>query len=165
MGDSGVITSSGSRPIHVFIGEPIDAAPRNFITCPPVVGVYLAADDTWTTESTKTPLHNGVIYYALLDTGSDRIALRSHVATAIGAKLRGNGLVHGTAGTHADVMKTTIQIVSITASFIFLCEDAAVTNLPGDARSFDAILGRQFLRHCRLVVDGPNEAYRFEFCG
>jgi predicted aspartyl protease len=101
--------------------------------------------------------HNGSVYSALLDTGSDRVAIRPEIATEIGATLRDNGIVQGTAGTHTDIKKTSIQILPTTERFIFLCPDAAVTRLPGDRRSFDIILGRQFLKLCRLLVDARME--------
>jgi hypothetical protein len=74
-------------------------------------------------------------------------------------------LAQGIGGTQGGIKRTSIQVLSLKGDMIFVCLDAAVMVLPGDARSFDAILGRQFLKYCRLLVDGPNGAYRLEWVG
>lgn len=152
-------------PIPVMLGEPIDTVPRSFATSPPVVYVHVAADPDWTPKSARLPRHNGAVYKGLLDTGSDRIALRPNLASAIGAELTGRGTAHGIGGAEATVRRTSIQVIFPGANVCFHSPDAAVIPLPGDARSFDLILGRQFLQHCRLLVDGPNAAYRLEWLG
>jgi hypothetical protein len=152
-------------PIPVMLGEPIDGVRRSFATSPPVVHLHVAADPDWTPESARLPRHTGAVYIGLLDTGSDRIALRPSLASAIGAELAGRGTAHGIGGAEATVRRTSIQVIFPKANVCFHSSDAAVIPLPGDARSFDLVLGRQFLQHCRLLADGPNAAYQLEWMG
>lgn len=152
-------------PIPVMLGEPVERVPRSFAASPPVVHLHVAADPDWTPESARLPRHNGVVYMGLIDTGSDRIALRPDLASAIGAELTGRGTAHGIGSAQATARRTSVQLIFPGANVCFHSPDAAVIPLPGDARSFDLILGRQFLQHCRLLVDGPNAAYRFEWMG
>ena len=152
------------RPLPIMRGTPIAGAVASFINCPPVTHLYLAADPDWTPESARSPKHNGRIYLALIDTGSDAVAIRPEVALAIGAKLTGNGVSHGIGGSHSGVERASVQVIFPAANVIFH-SDAAVVPLAGDARSFDLILGRTFLKHCRLYIDGPNAAYRLEWIG
>jgi hypothetical protein len=127
-----------------------DGARQNFVECPPVISVHIAADAAWRRESGVFPLHNGQVYTAMLDTGANRIAIRPEVANAIGAVTNGLGVGRGIGGVQDDIKRTSIQVVSLKGGAVFVCLDAAVMALPGDARSFDAILGRQFLRFCRF---------------
>jgi hypothetical protein len=163
--EGGAVIAKPGRMIPVVLGEPIDGAPPNFVECPPVIFVHIAADASWTRSSQVPPSHNDETYTAMLDTGANRTAIRPGVAAAIGALTNGDGVAHGIGGTQAGIKRTSIQILSLKGDVIFVCRDAAVMQLPGDARSFDAILGRQFLKFCRLLVDGPNGAYRLEWVG
>jgi hypothetical protein len=141
----------------------VTGAAPNFVTCPPVTYVNLAADPDWTEEGGGLPRHDGGIYTALIDTGADGIFVRPEIAAAIGAKLVGNGLTHGLGQPQAGTRRARIQIIFPQANVIFLARGAAVTQFLGDRRSFDLILGRQLLEHCQLLVDGPNGSYRMQW--
>jgi len=151
------------RPIPVALSEPVGGAAASFVNCPPVIHVYLGADPDWSPTSTESPRHSGKPYMAMLDTGSDHVSIRPDVAAAIGARPRGNGVVlHGFGGARSGIQRATIQVI-VPAATIFFLADAAIIELSGSARSFDLTLGRAFLRHCRLFVDGPNGCYRLEW--
>jgi hypothetical protein len=62
--------------IPVIFGEAIDGALQNFVECPPVIYVHIAADASWTRKSQALPRHNGEIFTAMLDTGANRTARR-----------------------------------------------------------------------------------------
>jgi predicted aspartyl protease len=150
------------RFIPVVLGEPGAGVAPSFATCPPITYVNLAADADWTMGG-GWPRHNGDVYTALIDTGADTIFVRPEVAAAIGAKLIGNGVIHGLGEPQAGARRARIQIIFPQAEVVYLAKGAAVTPFFGDRRSFDIVLGRQFLEHCQLVVDGPNGAYRLQW--
>jgi hypothetical protein len=41
----------------------------------------------------------------------------------------------------------------------------AIMDFRGAGQPWEAILGRNFLRHCRFVVDGPRSEYHLEWIG
>jgi hypothetical protein len=146
--------------------EPAGGASPNFVTCPPVSYVHLASDREWTIESQAMPRHNGEVYAAMIDTGTDACFVRPDVAAAIGAELMGNGVTaYGIGEPQAGIKRATIQVIFPGPGVVFVATGAPVMAFLGDRRSFDLILGRQFLRHCRLLVDGPNGSYRMEWAG
>jgi Aspartyl protease len=152
------------RPITVLFSEPLGGVAPSFATCPPVIYVRLAADPHWNPKPGSTPKYDrNAIYRAMIDTGTDDVAIRPAVALAIGAHLMGNGVGHGVGGSISGIKCASVQILMPTINVIFHAPKAAVMDLAGDARSFDLILGRSFLRHCRLCLDGPNEAYSLEW--
>jgi hypothetical protein len=151
--------------ISVMLSEPVAGTVRNFVACPPVTYVHVAADGDWTTESEARPRHNGKIYAAMIDTGADGIFLRQEIAADIDAELTGNGVISGFGESQAGARRARIQIIFPQPDVIFLARGAAVTQFHGDRRSFDLVLGRQLLEYCRLLVDGPNGSYRMEWIG
>jgi Aspartyl protease len=156
---------NAGRTIRVVLAEPGGGAARNFVGCPPVTFVHLAADPDWARSSHPSPRHNGETYRAMIDTGADAVFVRPEVAAEIGAALTGNGTAQGIGEPQAGVRRATIQIMFPGANVVFVAPDAAVMPFLGDRRSFDLILGRQFLNHCRLLVDGPNSTYRLQWIG
>jgi hypothetical protein len=153
------------QPIPVALGEPIYGAASDFIKRPPVVHVHLGADPHWSPESTQPLRHSRTTYVALIDTGADAVAIRPAVAAAIGAQPNGSAIAHGMGKSHSGIRIAAIQIIFPTIGIAFQAPDALIIELPGSARSFDVILGRKFLRHCRLTVDGPNAGYLLEWVG
>ena len=98
------------RPLPVMLSEPIGGARRSFATCPPVTHLHVAADPEWTQESARPPRHNGQIYVGLIDTGADVVGISPELATAIGARLTGEGVSHGIGVPRSGVRRATIQL-------------------------------------------------------
>lgn len=139
-----------------MLGEPPSGSARDFVGSPPIVLVHVAADDR---------PHNGDIYTALIDTGTDVTAIDQSVAARIGATLSGNGVSRGFGGMRSGVKRTRITITFATANFAFDEPAAGVLDFRAAGQTFDLVLGRAFLRYCRLSLDGPNGDYRLEWIG
>jgi predicted aspartyl protease len=106
----------------------------------------------------------GKFYSGLIDTGSDHTAIRPLIAAEIGASPTDMGVVVHGHGSQIQAMKAPLQVIVPSANVTFSC-DAVIVDLTGDSRSFDLILGRNFLRHCHLAVDGPACKYRLTWIG
>ena len=85
------------RPIPVMLGDPPSGSARDFVGCPPIVLTNVAADDR---------PHNGDVYAALIDTGSDVTVIDQSVVARIGATLVGNGVSRGFGGMRSGVKRT-----------------------------------------------------------
>ncbi|MFZ1962329.1 MAG: retropepsin-like aspartic protease [Roseiarcus sp.] len=144
------------RPIPVMLGDPPSGSARDFVGSPPIVLVHVAADDR---------PHNGDTYTALIDTGADVTVIDQAVAHRIGAALVGNGISRGFGGMRSGVKRTRITITFAAANLVFEEPAAGVLDFRVAGLTFDLVLGRAFLRYCRLTLDGPNGDYRLEWLG
>jgi predicted aspartyl protease len=142
--------------IPVILGDPPSGSARDFVGCPPIVLVHVAADDRQ---------HNGDVFSALIDTGADVTVIDHAIADRIGATLVGNGVSRGFGGMRSGVKRTRITITFATANLAFEEPAAGVLDFRATGLTFDLVLGRAFLRYCRLSLDGPNGDYRLEWIG
>ncbi len=148
-----MILRAGAR-IAVVRGKSRSGSADDFVGCPPVAYVHVAAGAQMT--------HDGTVYEALIDTGSDVTVISEEVVKKIGATLTGNGVVRGFGGSRAGVQRAYVNIIFPTAGLSFQAPNAGVLDLKS-VGTFDVILGRAFLSHCRLTVDGPNGDYQLEW--
>ena len=142
--------------IQVFLGQPRPGSPANFVGRPPIAEVLLApgpADD---------PIPSPKVYYALIDTGSDYTAIDGLAAAEIGAETIGRASVRAMGAEYSEVSAVNVEVIFPGPQFAFSTR-AAVLDLRGAGQSFDLILGRSFLQHCRLVSDGPRNSYCLDF--
>lgn len=144
------------RLIPVIFGEPPSGSARDFVGCPPITPVHIAAGDAD---------HDGTIYSALIDTGADVVVIDDSVARRIGATLTGNGVARGFGPTRSGVQRTRITITFPSANFSFEAPNAGVLDFRVGGSTFDLVLGRSFLKHCRLNLDGPNGDYQLAWIG
>src|ERR1700719_3265658 len=135
-----------------------------FARRPPLISVHLASDPTWTPAKKDWPAHKSKIYWALLDTGADFCSIDEAASTEIGAKIVGNGTVHGFTGTTKHAGYTNGQVLLPSAQQVFETR-FSVMDFRGAGQPWDVVLGRNFLRHCHFVVNGPAERYDLEWIG
>jgi len=147
--------------IPVRLGASTRSGAGGFTYRPPLVSVHLASDRDWSSERDTWPKHSATTYSALIDTGSDYCGLDQAVADEIEAKPFGNGVVHNWAGTEESVGIASIQIV-IPPCIVFVAE-VALSDFRGKGQQWDVVLGRDFLKNCRLLVDGPTARYHLEW--
>ena len=83
------------------------------------------------------------------------------LATHIGAEETKRAVVHSHTGNQV-FSGTRIQIVIPTAQVVF-CDSAVINDFRGTGSPRDVILGRSFLRHCKMQIDGPAERYYLEW--
>jgi len=149
--------------IKVWLGGPVRASGAEFTYRPPLVSVHIASDETWSIESGVLPSHSTKRYSALIDTGADYCALDPSVSEEIGARSAGSGLMHNWVGTDEKVVFVQIQIV-IRPSVGFDAQ-AALKDFRSQGQPWDVVLGRDFLRYCRLYVDGRAARYHLHWMG
>jgi Retroviral aspartyl protease len=144
-----------------MLGRPRSGAANIYATRPPIIHIYVAYDKTWNCRSDGLPNHSAQSFDALLDTGADGTSIDSMLATQIGAETTKRAVVHGHTGNQI-FSGTRVQIVIPTAQVVF-CDDAVINDFRGAGSPWDAILGRSFLHHCKMQVDGPAERYYLEW--
>ena len=149
-----MIAKSG-RSIPVLLAPPRSGAPDNFVSRAPATVVHVACGDTST--------HNGKSYYAMIDTGADSSAIDPSVAEATGAVLFGSGIAHGFGTPQATVKAANVSIIFPTINLTYHCPRIAVMDFHMAQQPWDILLGRDFLKHCRFELDGPNGRYRLEW--
>lgn len=142
----------------VRLGQPRHGRPKDSASCPPIIDVFIACDTDPTTETTYWPDHNGVQYAALLDTGADLTAIDEQLAREIGITPYRQSVLHGLDVSNKEVGVARVHIILPVQDVVF-SDDAYFTSLRATGHSFDIILGRTFLRHCRFSVDGPRNEY------
>lgn len=150
--------------ISVMLGEPPSGVPGDFASRPPIALVHVACDAEWKREEGGWPRHDGKRYRALIDTGSEAVAMDHTVAMAINATLGGNGIARGFGSRETHVQRAQIQICFPAANLIY-CAWATALDFHGDGQTFDLILGRPFLARCELIVNGPGGRYLLTWLG
>jgi predicted aspartyl protease len=149
------------QPIDVILGPPETGG---FVRRPPLILVHLAADPAWNPGIGVWPTHNGKSYFALLDTGADFCAIDAAAASEIGAELKGNGSVRSFGEATRYASNALTQVLLPSAGQVYEAR-FSVMDFRGAQQPWDVILGRNFLRHCRFVVDGPAGRYTLEWVG
>ena len=150
-----------AKIIDVFLGPPDFG---DFARRPPLITVHLAADPAWTPQKEDWPIFNGKTYRAMLDTGADFCSVDQMVAGEISAHVEGNGNVNVFGGPAKISGRARVQVILPSASQVYETR-FAIMDFRGVGQPWDAILGRNFLRHCRLIVDGPRGRYDLEWIG
>jgi predicted aspartyl protease len=153
---------NSERRIPVALGIARNGISADFAGRPPVIQVYATFDPNWSVKSVSGPRHNGEIYSALIDTGAENTAIDARIAHAIGAPKIGTGIVHAMNGRHKSVSMVNLQIFLPRQNIVFGAKASAL-DFRADGQTFDIILGRTFLAHCSLYVDGPRELYSLEW--
>jgi Aspartyl protease len=151
---------AGAKKIDVILGPPDGGS---FATRPPLIIVGLAADPAWT-PGEGWPSSNERAYRALLDTGADFCSIDPMVAGKIGADVKENGDVNVFGGPTKCLGRASVQVLLPSALQVYETR-FSILDFRGVGQPWDAILGRNFLRHCRLVVDGPRGRYDLEWIG
>lgn len=151
------------RPLPIKKGNARIGSGSQFIDCPPIIEVHVSAEPNWSAQSGKPPAHNGILYSALIDTGAEGIAISIELAKAIGAVSSSKALLHGFGGTQ-ELNGANIHIF-IPMQNIVHSTRAVISDLKSAGHTFTLILGRSFLEHCRLVVDGPSGLYKLLWVG
>jgi len=147
--------------IDVFFGPPDSG---NFAQRPQLISVHLAADPKWRPGEDRWPIINGRTYRAMLDTGADFCSVDQVVVKEIGAEVTRNGDVKVFGGPVKVVGHARVQVILPSASQVYETR-FGIFDFRGAGQPWDAILGRNFLRHCHLVVDGPRGRYSLEWVG
>jgi predicted aspartyl protease len=144
------------RRIPLTLGRARQGTSSGFVGHPPVAAVHIGCDRSWTQSTSTLPEHNSKAYLALIDTGAEATVIDQAVAREIGAPGVGSAKVHTMGKDPIVVEGADIQVVLPRVNVVF-AERAAILHL--ESQQFHLILGRSFLRHCRLVVDGPSSSY------
>jgi predicted aspartyl protease len=150
--------------IPINLGDCRPGAVNDFAGRPPVTAVHVACDAHWSTSKKDLPNHNGEKYLALIDTGAEATAIDAVVAARIGAKPVHNAIVHGMNAAGVAAKGTDVQIIFPSCNLVFAAR-AVIRDFRAAGQTWDLILGRSFLKNCRLTVDGPNELYQLEWIG
>jgi hypothetical protein len=149
------------KVIDVFLGPPDTGG---FALRPPLIAVHLAADPGWASKSDDWPAFNGRTYRAMLDTGADFCSLDPEVANEISALVEGNGNVNVFGGPSKILGHARVQVILPSAFQVYETR-FGIMDFRGVGQPWDAILGRNFLRHCYFVLDGPRGRYSLEWVG
>ena len=151
------------RRIPIKLGARRTGQGSEFVDCPPIIEVHVSCERDWNLSCGRPPKHDGTRYAALVDSGAERTAISSVVASQIGLSLSANAVVHGLSGTQTfgagDIH------VFIPDQNIAFSERAAVCDLQTAGHMFSIVLGRSFLEHCRLEVDGRAGTYSLLWLG
>jgi hypothetical protein len=150
-----------TKPIPVFLGPPNEGS---FTSRPPLITVHLAADPEWSPQKEDWPIFNGKHYLAMLDTGADFCSVDPIVASEICARVEGNGHINVFGGAARISGRARMQLILPSASQVWETR-FAILDFRGAGQPWDAILGRNFLRHCRFLADGPRGRYDLEWIG
>jgi len=100
---------------------------------------------------------------AMIDTGAEGTFIDSAAAAEIGAKSTHKARVHGMNVT-TQAQGTDIQILFPASNLTFRTK-AVFADFRGQGNCFDLIIGRTFLQHCRLSMNGPRGLFRLEWLG
>lgn len=146
------------RIIPIRLGHRRTNQDTKFVDCPPVTEVHVSVESGWNSASGITPKHNGLLYPALVDTGAESTTISTELAAQIGCSPTSKATMHGFGGTQ-EVQSADIHIVIPSQNIVFSCR-AAISPLGLAGHTFAVVLGRSFLQHCRLEVDGPRNEYR-----
>ncbi|MBU1236014.1 MAG: retropepsin-like domain-containing protein [Gammaproteobacteria bacterium] len=146
------------RAIPVHLGPRRTNQGPSFVDCPPVIDVHLSSEKDWSDDSGAIPKHDGRTHAALIDTGAENVFISSELALELSFVGTSKATVHGFGDTQK-VGATDIHIIIPSQNIVFTSR-AAITDLGLAGHTFSLVLGRSFLRHCRLEVDGPSNAYR-----
>ncbi len=128
------------------------------VDCPPVICINVASDKNWSIGGKSLPSHNGKIYQALIDTGSEGTAISPELSKDINATPTTEATLHGF-NKKQKVDGTQIQIIIPKLKIVFACQ-AVISDLNNAGHNFSIVLGRSFLEHCKLELDGPKSQYR-----
>ena len=151
-----MITKPGAK-IRVFMGRAPSGQTDGFVHSPPTTTVHIARE--------SLAQHNNDVFFALVDTGADYIGIDKSVVEMLALRTAGNGIGRGAFGMQAGLQYVHISLIFPGAGIHFEVPQAAVIDFRAQGQTFDVLLGRCFLRHCRLTVDGPNSNYDLEWTG
>jgi len=146
------------RAIPVRLGPRRVNQDGEFVDRPPLIDVCVSCEASWSTATARLPQHNGIMYPALIDTGSEATAISREIALAIGASQSSPAVLHGFSGKQ-QCEAVDIHIVVPSQNLVFSSR-AAVTDLSSAGHTFSIVLGRSFLQHCRFTVEGPAATYQ-----
>lgn len=106
-------------------------------------------------------LNDRTLIRMMLDTGAKYTIITPNVAARLELDLQQARRVPVTTATQLETAALT-QISQIDIEELVVRDvQAAVLPLP-TALGIDGLLGMSFLRHCRMVLDGPNQSLEFE---
>jgi hypothetical protein len=97
----------------------------------------------------------------MIDTGSEASGIDRRIAEEINAQKALKGTVHGLEGTFKTDL-VSVQVIFPKKGIVFSAP-SAVLSLGKSGHNFDFILGRSFLQHCYLTMDGPNGRYSLDW--
>lgn len=144
--------------IPVQLGDARLGSLTDFASRPPIVMIQIASDEDWNENCGRFPVaKSDTLYRALVDTGSEGTAVDESIAEQLGIVANLPVDVSGYGGV-AHERGARVQLVFPRVGIVF-AGGAVITQLHSAGHSFDAILGRDFLAHCRFEVDGHNNSY------
>ncbi len=151
------------RIIPIRFGPRRTIQDTEFVDCPPVIDVHISVEREWSTSAGILPKHNGLTYAALIDTGAEATIISSELASTIGAIQTSKATIHGFDGTQ-EISSTDVHIVIPSQNIVFSAR-AGISSLTSAGHTFSLVLGRSFLQHCRLEVEGQSGIYRLWWVG
>ncbi len=149
------------RRIPVLLGKARPSAVGDFADRPPIVKVNIACEHGWTRASGRLPKHIHRSFFALIDTGAEGTVIDVVTAHQIGAELMHKATIH-VINESSSARGADIQVLLPKAGIVFECR-AVVADLRSAGNTWGLILGRPFLSHCRLLVDGPKMRYQLHW--
>jgi predicted aspartyl protease len=97
----------------------------------------------------------------MIDTGAEASSIDRRIAEEINAQKLSKGTVHAMDGTF-EAELVLVQVIFPEQNIVF-STPAAVLSFEDAGHTFDLILGRSFLQHCYLTMDGPNGRYALDW--
>lgn len=152
------LPGGSQKQIPVALSKPRLGSGDSFVDCAPIINVHVACDAAWSIHASIAPTHNGKLYGALIDTGAEDTVISEKLAADIGVARSNSAILHGFDGKQT-VEGAMIQVLIPCQNIVFAGR-AAITDLQQAGHMFSIVLGRSFLEHCRLEIDGPACSYK-----
>jgi len=118
----------------------------------PNLRVSIGLDAAWTKTQNRAPKYDKTDLKALVDTGAEDCCIDSALAAEIRLPLINQRPVGGVGAIIADVFNAQVHIPEL--RYTIHGPFAAIPDL-ADRIHYPIVLGRTFLRDCRLVYFGP----------
>ena len=143
--------------LTVVLGEPRNGAERDFVSCPPTIYVRVIPQ----LERGRAATGSSKLYSVLLDTGAEFCAIDELLVNEINAPEGRRATVHGF-GQNALSTSIRVSIYSpcgrIQHNTDLIVQPSIRQNL-----NVDVILGRSFLKYCKLEINGPKTEYKLSW--
>jgi hypothetical protein len=121
----------------------------------PTIEVAIGLDPTWTDDQPRQPKADRTNLTALIDTGALESCIDSALATALGLPIVNRRTLEGVASIEVDVYRAQVHVGQL--RYTIHGAFAAIPDMQRRLR-VPVILGRTFLRVCKLTYEGKTGA-------
>lgn len=111
------------------------------------------------------PFSSPIVVLGLIDTGASLSALDESVITSLGLAPRSLISIHTPSTGAAYEKRMTYEALVVLGETVGKPLSKTVTVLSCElaTQGFFALIGRDLLRHCRFLYDGPNDSFTLEY--